>query len=141
LLKKVKEEGHAVGNHTFHHVNGWHTAPGAYVDDVYHCREYFQTSLFRPPYGRFTPSQYFLLRKEFRFILWSVLTWDFNRQTSPEHCLDNAIQNTRSGSVVVFHDSIKSMENVRYVLPRLLDHFMSWGYTFRKIDDGRSQLV
>ncbi|MCX6305144.1 MAG: polysaccharide deacetylase family protein [Bacteroidetes bacterium] len=138
IFNRVVQDGHAIGNHTFHHVNGWHTPPGAYMDDVCRCREYFETRLFRPPYGRFTPSQYFLLRKDFRFILWSVLTYDFHRHTTPEQCLDNAIGNSGSGSVVVFHDSPKSMNNVRYALPRFLQHFMDLGFRFEPIHSAPS---
>ncbi len=134
LFAGTRDAGHAIGNHTFHHLNGWHTSPGLYMDDVHRCREYFHSGLFRPPYGRFTPSQYFLLRKDFRFILWSVLTYDFHRNTTPQQCLKNAICNTRSGSVVVFHDNPKSMEKVRYALPRFLEHFLKQGYRFQTID-------
>jgi peptidoglycan/xylan/chitin deacetylase (PgdA/CDA1 family) len=103
------------------------------MHDVHRCRDYFDTRLFRPPYGRFTPSQYFLLRKDFRFILWSVLTYDFHRHTTPEQCLKNAIDHTHSGSVVVFHDSLKSLNNVRYALPRFLEHFLYLGYKFETL--------
>ena len=130
IFNQVVQQGHAVGNHTFHHVNGWHTPPGAYMDEVHRCREYFETNLFRPPYGRFTPSQYFLLSKEYRFILWSVLTYDFHRNTTPVECLNNANHNTGNGSVVVFHDSVKSLDNVRYALPRFLGRFLELGYRF-----------
>jgi peptidoglycan/xylan/chitin deacetylase (PgdA/CDA1 family) len=135
VFDRVKREGHAIGNHTYHHLNGWHTPTGLYMDDVYRCREYFDTRLFRPPYGRFTPSQYFQLHKDFRFILWSVLTYDFHRHTTPEQCLKNAVENTGNGSVVVFHDSLKSLENVRYVLPRFLEHFINLGYCFKSLED------
>ncbi|MDP1623582.1 MAG: polysaccharide deacetylase family protein [Bacteroidales bacterium] len=133
VYDRVKRDGHAIGNHTYHHLNGWHTAPGLYMHDVHRCRDFFDTKLFRPPYGRFTPVQYFLLRKEFRFILWSVLTYDFHRNTTPEQCLETAISNTGNGSVVVFHDSLKSLENVRYTLPRFLEHFMTLGYSFQSL--------
>ena len=133
VLNRVKVEGHAVGNHTFHHLNGWHTPTGLYMDDVSRCREYFDTKLFRPPYGQFTPSQYFLLRKDFRFILWSVLSYDFHRNTTPGQCLKNAITHSGNGSVVVFHDSLKSLDNVRYALPRFLEHFMALGYRFETL--------
>jgi peptidoglycan/xylan/chitin deacetylase (PgdA/CDA1 family) len=133
VFAQVKESGHAIGNHTFHHLNGWKTPPGAYVEDVMRCEPYFQSKLFRPPYGRFNLSQYFLLRKQYRFILWSVLTWDFDRRTSPEECLQYALDNTTEGSVVVFHDSVKSIENVRYALPRFLEHFLKQGYEFRPV--------
>jgi peptidoglycan/xylan/chitin deacetylase (PgdA/CDA1 family) len=134
IFEMIRQNGHAIGNHTFHHLNGWHTPPGAYIEDVYRCRDYFDTRLFRPPYGRFTPSQYFLLRKDFRFILWSVLTNDFHRNTTPEQCLKNAIDNTCNGSVVVFHDSLKSLTNVRYALPGFLEHFRKLGYGFNLIE-------
>ena len=130
----VLSAGHAIGNHTFHHLNGWHTPPGAYIEDIHRCREFFNTKLFRPPYGRFTPSQYFLLRKEFRFILWSVLTRDFHRHTTPEQCLANAISHTSSGSIVVFHDSIKAIHNVRYALARFIEYFINEGYRFDTVD-------
>jgi peptidoglycan/xylan/chitin deacetylase (PgdA/CDA1 family) len=130
VFARVIGEGHAAGNHTYHHLNGWHTPPGLYAHDVHQCREYLDSQLFRPPYGRFTPSQYFLLRKDFRFVLWSVLTYDFHRQTTPEQCLTNALSNTGSGSVVVFHDSPKAMNNLRYALPLFLEHFLTLGYRF-----------
>jgi peptidoglycan/xylan/chitin deacetylase (PgdA/CDA1 family) len=135
IFDRVRKDGHAVGNHTFHHLNGWHTPPGLYMHDVHRCRDYFDTRLFRPPYGRFTPSQYFLLRKDFRFILWSVLTYDFHRHTTPEQCLKNAIDHTHNGSVVVFHDSLKSLSNVRYALPRFLEHFLDLGYKFETLEN------
>lgn len=133
VFEQVRKGNHAIGNHTFHHLNGWKSPPGAYLEDVTRCESYFQTTLFRPPYGRFTPSQYLLLHKQYRFILWSVLTWDFDRNTSPEECLQYALQYTRSGSVVVFHDSIKAIEKVRYALPRFLDHCLNSGYRFETI--------
>jgi peptidoglycan/xylan/chitin deacetylase (PgdA/CDA1 family) len=134
VFGRLIQEGHAAGNHTFHHLNGWHTPPGLYLDDVSRCSEYFKTRLFRPPYGRFTPSQYFLLRRDYRFILWSVLTYDFHRHTTPEQCLTNAVNYTRTGSIVVFHDSLKAMDNVRYALPRFLTHFLNLGYRFEIIN-------
>jgi peptidoglycan/xylan/chitin deacetylase (PgdA/CDA1 family) len=133
ICQAVLAGGHAAGNHTFHHLSGWRTSPGAYLYDVERCSELLPSRLFRPPYGRFTPSQYLLLRKKYRFILWSVLTWDFDRHTSPEQCLQIAVENTSAGSVVVFHDSLKSIEKVRYALPRFLEHFSQRGFDFRTI--------
>jgi len=125
--------GHAVGNHTFHHLNGWRTPPAQYVEDVDRCAEYVSTSLFRPPYGRFTPSQYFLLHKKYRFILWSVLSGDYHPGVSQEQCLSNVLNNTTQGSIVVFHDSLKASENLFYSLPRFLDSFLNKGYRFEAL--------
>jgi len=133
IFEMVRSEGHSIGNHSFSHLNGWRTPPGAFVENIHRCNEYFKTNLFRPPYGRFTFSQYMLLRKEFRFILWSLLTRDFRSSTTREKCLSNAIDNSQAGSIVVFHDSLKAVENVRYALPRFLDHFLEKGYRFEGI--------
>jgi peptidoglycan/xylan/chitin deacetylase (PgdA/CDA1 family) len=130
IHQQVIEEGHATGNHTFHHLNGWVTTTGSYLEDVSRCSELVKSNLFRPPYGRFTPSQFLLLRKKYRFVLWSVLSYDFHRHTSPGQCLENVISHTENGSIVVFHDNLKSIEKVQYALPRFLEHFLKKGYQF-----------
>jgi peptidoglycan/xylan/chitin deacetylase (PgdA/CDA1 family) len=133
VFAKVCEAGHAIGNHTFHHLNGWKTPPAEYIEDVNRCNEYFKTVLFRPPYGRFTRSQYFLLHKQYRFILWSVLSGDYHQGISNEQCLDNVLNHTSPGSIVLFHDSLKAKNNLFFTLPRFLDHFLEKGYRFEPL--------
>jgi peptidoglycan/xylan/chitin deacetylase (PgdA/CDA1 family) len=133
VYEQVVSGGHAAGNHTFHHLNGWKTAPAAYAEDVKRCDALFRTRLFRPPYGRFTPSQYMILRKDYLFVMWSVLTWDFSHKITPEECLENACRDTRPGDIVVFHDSLKASKNMLYTLPRFLEHFSKQGFSFEKI--------
>jgi peptidoglycan-N-acetylglucosamine deacetylase len=133
VFDSVIAGGHAAGNHTFHHLNGWKTPPAEYLEDVRRCTDYFKTTLFRPPYGRFTPSQYYLLRKQYRFILWSVLSGDYSRNITPDQCLSNVVENSSRGSIIVFHDSIKAKENLLFALPRFLDHFLEKGYRFEKL--------
>lgn len=134
LFERLLAEGHAVGNHTYHHLHGWKSPPAAYVEDVTRCEPLFQTRLFRPPYGKFTPSQYMLLRNHYLFVMWSVLTRDYSRHITPEECLDIAVRNTRPGSIVLFHDSIKASKKVLYALPGFLDHFLEKDYRFRVIE-------
>jgi peptidoglycan/xylan/chitin deacetylase (PgdA/CDA1 family) len=134
VFDMVMQEGHAAGNHTFHHLNGWKTSPGAYMEDVKNCRDLVPSRLFRPPYGRCTPTQYFLLRNDYRFVFWSVLTGDYSAAVSPEKCLANSLEFTGNGSIVVFHDNLKSIEKVRYALPRFLEHFTGLGYRFEALD-------
>jgi peptidoglycan/xylan/chitin deacetylase (PgdA/CDA1 family) len=133
IFAEISGAGHAIGNHTFHHLNGWKTPPAEYVEDVLLCNDYFKTDLFRPPYGKFTPIQYFILRKQYRIILWSVLSGDYHQGISKEQCLSNVMNYIRPGSIVVFHDSLKAKENLFYALPRFLDHFLEEGYRFKKL--------
>lgn len=140
VLKKISQAGHAIGNHTFNHLNGWKTQPENYLHNIHQCQSLLdgqvQTNhpekLFRPPYGRITFPQVKML-SEFRIVMWDVLTHDYNRNMTPEYCLRKSIAATRNGSVVVFHDSIKAERNMMYVLPRYIDHFVSMGYTFKVI--------
>lgn len=141
LFRRVVDHGHAVGNHTFNHLNGWKTKTHCYLDNVRQCNKEIQahvsasdnvTFMFRPPYGRITRNQIKALH-DFRIIMWDVLSVDYNGLLSAEKCLKNTIQATRSGSVIVFHDSHKAEKNLQFVLPRLIEHFSSLGYEFIKL--------
>ena len=53
--------------------------------------------------------------------MWDVLSADFDSQITKEKCLENVLKNIQAGSIVVFHDSLKSEEKLRYVLPKVLE--------------------
>jgi peptidoglycan/xylan/chitin deacetylase (PgdA/CDA1 family) len=128
IFKKVITEGHAIGNHTFNHLNGWKTAAGTYLENFEQCEEIIQQSginlkskLFRPPYGKIKTAQAKEVRKQdYKIIMWDVLSADFDQNLSKEDCLENVLSNIESGSIIVFHDSIKAFKNLEYVLPRTL---------------------
>ncbi len=130
LFQGILTQGHSIGNHSFTHMNGWKTPTGQYVENVMRCNEYFTTSLFRPPYGRFSISQYYILRKHFQFILWSVLSRDYKPEVTPDQCFDNVMKYTTSGSIIVFHDSLKAKEKVLFALPRFIDLLLEKGFRF-----------
>lgn len=135
VFKRILAEGHAVGNHTFNHLSGWKTGKSEYLANVSMCdnviREsgYLQPTMFRPPYGRITRRQIASLASR-RIIMWDVLTNDYATSLAPEDCLRGSLAATRPGSIVVFHDSLKAEKNLKYVLPKYLDHFLGQGYTF-----------
>jgi peptidoglycan/xylan/chitin deacetylase (PgdA/CDA1 family) len=134
--KRIVEEGHAVGNHSFDHPNGWKTRNTRYLANVAEAKKYIDSNLFRPPYGKITPFQLMLLKGaafNMRTVMWSVLSADFDKRTTPEQCLDNVTGNATGGSIVVFHDSEKSEDKLRYALPIVLEHFGGKGYRFEKI--------
>ncbi|HOX81998.1 MAG TPA: polysaccharide deacetylase family protein [Chryseolinea sp.] len=144
VFKKIIEQGHAVGNHTFNHLNGWKTNSPLYVENIKKCDDIIkenapqtsnlkpQTKLFRPPYGRITKKQIQAL-SDYKIIMWDVLSVDYNKNLSPEKCLGNTIGATRSGSIIVFHDSDKAEKNLMYALPSLIDHFVAQGFTFHTL--------
>ncbi len=134
LFKRILAEGHAVGNHSFDHLNGWQTKNAVYVDNVLKAKQYIHSDLFRPPYGRLNRSQQKLLSKQgFKTIMWNILSGDFDDSISCEQCCDNVIKNAASGAIIVFHDSKKANEKMSYALPIVLKHFAEKGFRFDKI--------
>ena len=132
LYKKIIEEGHAVGNHTYSHLKGWQMDNTEYFNDVDLADNFIQSNLFRPPYGKFTASQIRYLSDHYQIVMWDILSQDYNLNTSPDRVLSNVLDNVRGGSIVVFHDSIKAEPNLTYALPRVLES-LSGKYEFRKI--------
>ncbi|MEP6712415.1 MAG: polysaccharide deacetylase family protein [Ferruginibacter sp.] len=136
LYKRIIEEGHTVGNHTFHHLNGWKTKDDIYLDNIAMAKMYIDSNLFRPPYGKITSFQQLQLgadKFKMKTIMWSVLSGDFDVSLSAEQCLQNVLLNTRQGDIVVFHDSEKASKSILYALPKVLSYFTAQGYIFEKI--------
>lgn len=135
ILKKVLAQGHHVGNHTYNHLNGWKTPLKEYLKNVKRFNSQYHTTLLRPPYGKITPMQIHKLSPSYRIVMWSLLTYDFDKNIDGETCLQLATENLYNGCIVVFHDNVKAAERVLYALPRFLDHCLSNGYTFHLIAD------
>lgn len=130
IYQDVRESGHAVGNHTLNHLSGWATENISYFHNIRHCARFVSSGLFRPPYGKLRPSQIQFLQRHYHIIMWDVLSGDFDKDISPEDCFQNVIQHAAQGSIVVFHDSLKAENNLRYALPLVLEHFTKLGYQF-----------
>ena len=136
VYKRIINEGHAVGNHTQHHLNGFKTIDKTYVDDVLEASKFIDSDLFRPPYGRlktFQANILISLKKPYRIIMWSLLSGDFDLKISPERCLENVLFKISNGAIVVFHDSEKAAERMMFALPKVLKILSEKGYTFKKI--------
>ncbi len=136
IYKRILEEGHATGNHGFEHLDGWNTKNEAYLANIEAAAKYIDTRLFRPPYGRIKRQQLRTLSTSpyhFTTIMWTVLSGDFDERITTEKCYSNVIKNTKSGSIVVFHDNSRADIRVRYSLPLVLKYFDDLGYTFEKI--------
>ena len=133
IFNEVVEAGHSVGNHTFNHLNGWSTPAKTYLDNVAECAAFVSSNLFRPPYGRVSARQAQVLHRDYEIVMWDVLSGDFDQTLQPENCYENVIKHTRSGSILLFHDSIKASRNLFYALPRVLAYFSQLGYQFKAL--------
>jgi len=134
IFKKVMASGNAIGNHTFNHLKGWETETGKYVENVKLCERQMdlhqiKTHLLRPPYGKIKRSQAKILRNSgYKIIMWDIVSADFDATVSPEACLQNVLKNATSGSIIVFHDSLKAFPNMRYALPETLKFLSEKGF-------------
>jgi peptidoglycan/xylan/chitin deacetylase (PgdA/CDA1 family) len=147
IYRRIFDEGHKVGNHTFNHLNGWKTNNKIYIRDIFEASKYIDSDLFRPPYGKITKFQVGVLtgieeevrstdNSNFRFkiIMWSILSGDFDIKISHQRCLENVILNAKPGDIIVFHDSTKAWDRMSFALPKVLDHFSKQGYHFNALN-------
>lgn len=143
IFQQVLQSGHTIGNHTFNHLNGWNTPVLTYLQNIQKCQQTIEEHslinkndilLFRPPYGKIRPKQSrFLRKKGYKIIMWDVLSADYDINLTKEKCLENVIKNVQSGSIIVFHDSIKAFPRLEYVLPRVLKHLKENGFNFKTL--------
>jgi peptidoglycan-N-acetylglucosamine deacetylase len=135
LIDKIKELGHTIGNHSFNHVRGKKISNPEFLNDVEKCNQVLKTKFFRPPYGSISRSQIQILKDYYHIVIWSVLPGDFDTKITGEKCLARSIKHTKSGSIIVFHDSLKAKDKVLFVLPRYLEYFSKLGYTFEALNE------
>ncbi len=137
IYNSIISEGHAVGNHTYDHCNGWKTDTDTYIQNIQKASSVIHSNLFRPPYGKISSAQIKKIKKDKtlpqKIIMWDILSGDFDLNVSNEACKKNVIQNAEAGSIVVFHDSAKAFEKLKFTLPEVLAHFSALGYTFETI--------
>lgn len=140
VARQALAAGHLLANHTHNHLKGWQTPLDAYVQNTALCQQQLEAlqpnqakRLFRPPYGRITGKQASLLRPKYELVMWDILTNDYDATLSPEKCLQHSLRYTQKGSIIVFHDSLKAQRNMKYALPRFLEHFSGLGYSFETL--------
>ncbi|MBQ1651189.1 MAG: polysaccharide deacetylase family protein [Paludibacteraceae bacterium] len=133
LYNMILEHGHKTGLHGYDHKRGLYSDTDAFYADIEHASQFIKSNLFRPPHGNISPRQLRELSKRYTVVLWDVITRDYNRDLSGDDVLDIAIKYSRNGSIVVFHDSEKAMNNMRYALPKAIEHWIKEGYSFKLI--------
>jgi len=134
ILEAILQKGHQIGNHTFNHLKGSRYSSEEYLANAQLCEAHFKSQLFRPPYGRIKNKQARLLnRAGYEIIMWDVLTGDWDANRSPEDCLRTLQKLAKPGSIIVFHDSIKSWPRLKWLLPQSLEYLKNEGFRFEAI--------
>lgn len=145
-FRMVVKRGHRIGNHTFNHLRGFEISTQAYMRNTLMAQEYMKEVcqeeslqhalyplLFRPPHGHMGWSQYRALRNHYKIIMWDLVTRDYSKKLNGSQVFSNVKRYVRNGSIITFHDSLKSWNNgnLQYALPRAIEFLQAQGYTFK----------
>ena len=74
-----------------------------------------------------------LHKKGYRLIYWDILTRDYDKNVTPEQMLAQIKRDTRPGSIINFHDSLKSNERMLAVLPQAIEWLKAQGYELKPL--------
>jgi peptidoglycan/xylan/chitin deacetylase (PgdA/CDA1 family) len=134
IFEQIVEDGHAVGNHTYHHLQGLKSDNKTYYKDIVQANKMIGSNLFRPPHGWLKRAQYRYLSGKYKIIMWDVISCDYNRNITKEEVLNNVLEFAREGSIITFHDSLKAEGHLKWALPRAIEALKAEGFEFDKIE-------
>lgn len=146
-FRMVVERGHRIGNHTFNHIRGFEYGTKKYLGNTeqaqifmemggdIHCNveKVLYPLLFRPPHGHMGWRQYMMLKRHYKIVMWDLVTRDYSKKLRGPQVLANVMRYARNGSIITFHDSLKSWDNgnLAYALPRAINFLKEEGYAFK----------
>ncbi|MBR5656867.1 MAG: polysaccharide deacetylase family protein [Prevotella sp.] len=134
LLQQIIDEGHQVGNHTYNHLGAFKHWTVTYLVNTHKANELINTHLFRPPHGWMRRSVYYWMSKKYKIIMWDLVTRDYSKWMTSEDVLNNVKRFARNGSIITFHDSLKSIDKLRFALPEALKWLKEQGYEFKTFE-------
>lgn len=146
-FRMVVERGHRIGNHTFNHIRGFEYTAKNYLGNTEQAKIFMEMGgdincnvekvlyplLFRPPHGHMFANQYLTLKRTYKIVMWDLVTRDYSKKLRGPQVLANVMRYARNGSIITFHDSLKSWcnGNLQYALPRAIDFLKEEGYEFK----------
>ena len=134
LYQQIVDEGHQVGNHTHNHISGFRHTLHDYSYTTEKANAYIHSHLFRPPHGWMRMAQYAWLSRRYKIVMWDVVTRDYSKWMTAQDVFNNVKYYTRNGSIITFHDSLKSIDKLRFALPEALRWLKQEGYTFKTFE-------
>ena len=130
LYADIMRRGHRAGNHTMHHLDGSRVWARRYIRDVREAAGDIDSDLLRPPHGWMRFGQKAVLSRHYKIIMYDLVTRDYSKYVDAERVFRNVRRYARPGSIIVFHDSLKSVDKLREALPRCIEWLKEQGYEF-----------
>ena len=139
LVKRIRREGHEIGNHGYAHQYFTAALEPTFKSDVLKADESIlhacglRPLYYRPPGGVFNHEEQLLLHAlGHRLALWNVDSRDWSA-TDKDTILRNVESNSRPGAVVLFHDGVSNSRYTVQALPILIHYYKRLGYQFRTL--------
>ena len=133
IYNMTLERGHQVGNHTHNHIQGFCTNSKDYLANVAKAAEWIHSDLFRPPHGHMRRPQLLFLKKDYRIVMWDVVTRDYSPHMTSQGVTNVVKKYTRNGSIIVFHDSLKAIGRIEEALSQSIEWLINQGYQFKTL--------
>ena len=137
LIRRMVDEGHAVGNHTYHHPDMSQKGEAAFKKELNDLAALFEAAtgtkmplLYRPPEGKFSDDNLKWAQElGYKTIFWSLayVDWKQDAQPSRADAFDKLMPRTHDGAIVLLHST--SATNAA-ILDELLTKWEEQGYTF-----------
>jgi len=131
LYRQIVDAGHQIGNHTYNHIGAFRHWAITYAINTEKANKLIKSHLFRPPHGWMRHSEYWWLRRYYKIIMWDLVTRDYSKWMTADDVLKNVKKYARNGSIITFHDSLKSIDKLHYALPESIKWLKMQGYEFK----------
>ena len=138
LVRRMRDEGHLVCNHTMHHRDMSKIEdPTAFAEELSALERLYSEKIggempkfYRPPEGRFSKENLKMAQSlGYKTVFWSFAyaDWDNKKQPSEEYAIKKILDNTHNGAIILLHPT--SATNAK-ILPRLIGEWRKMGYRF-----------
>ena len=135
LYEEIHRRGHRLGNHTFNHLGGITVSSKRFLRNANEADRYIHSNLFRPPRGWMKNAQYIHIRRHYTIIMWDLVTRDYSRHLTAQDVVNNVKKYVRNGSIITFHDSLRSIDKLKTALPECIEWLQKEGYEMKVFDE------
>ena len=143
MVKRMAEEGHTVGNHTYHHPDMSQILDqDAFRKEMDDTAEAYKKLIgtdmapyYRPPQGKYSKANLQMAKDlGYSTFFWSLAYVDWNQDSQPSHqeALEKLTKRIHPGAIVLLHNTSKTNGEI---LDELLTKWEEMGYTFRPLSD------
>jgi len=143
IVKRMVEEGHKVGNHTYHHRDmATFTSKEAFMKELTELEDLYSETLgwdmpklYRPPQGKFNEEQLQWAKDAgYKTCFWSLayVDWDEKKQPSKEEAMEKLSKRIHPGAIVLLHST--SSTNAE-IMDDLIKEWKTMGYTFGELTE------